>query len=49
MMTFYFKTRTGKVFSAITKDSDRARCAAKTSAGTAWDPSAKLFKIGNAI
>lgn len=49
MMTFYFKTRNGKVFSATAKDADRARCAAKTGAGKAWDPSAKLFKIGNAI
>lgn len=49
MMTFYFKTRNGKVFSATAKDADRARCVAKASAGTAWDPSAKLFKVGNAI
>lgn len=49
MMTFYFKTRTGNVFSAIAKDADRARCIAKKNAGNAWDPSAKLFKIGNAI
>lgn len=49
MMTFYFKTRDGKVFSATAKDADRARCAAKAGAGNAWDPSAKLFKVGNAI
>lgn len=49
MMTFYFKIKTGNVFSATAKDVDRARSIAKKSAGTAWDPSAKLFKIGNAI
>lgn len=49
MKTFYFKSRAGKIFSGVGKDADRARCAAKAAAGEAWDPSARLFKVGNPI
>lgn len=49
MLTFYFKTSSGQVFSATAPDMDRARCAAKASAGSNWDPKAKLFKVGNPI
>lgn len=49
MMNFYFKTSTGKVFVGRGKDIDRARSDAKRKAGSDWHPSAKCFKIGNAI
>lgn len=49
MKTFFFKTSSGKVFSAPGPDADRARCTAKAAAGSAWEPSAKLFKVGNPI
>lgn len=41
MMNFYFKTAAGHVFVGVSKDVDRAR--------SLWSPSAKCFKIGNAI
>lgn len=43
MMNFYFKT------AGVGKDVDRARSDAKRKAGSLWSPSAKCFKIGNAI
>lgn len=49
MMKFYFKGYSGKVFVGCGKDADRARVDAKKSAGSDWEPSAKLFKVGNAI
>lgn len=45
MFTFYFTSKDGSVFSAVAKDADRARCAAKKAAGKAWKPDAKLTKI----
>lgn len=49
MMSFYFKTRDGKVFVGVGKDIDRARSDAKKKAGSSWSPSAKCFKVGNMI
>ena len=49
MMNFYFKTSAGKVFVGCGKDIDRARSDAKRKAGSDWHPSAKCFKVGNAI
>lgn len=49
MMNFYFKTEAGRVFVGVGKDVDRARSDAKRKAGSFWSPSAKYFKIGNAI
>lgn len=47
MMNFYFKTAAGHVF--VGKDVDRARSDAKRKASSLWSPSAKCFKVGNAI
>ncbi len=49
MLTFYFKSNSGKVFCGTGKDADRARSAAKAAAGSSWEPSARLFKVGNPI
>lgn len=49
MMNFYFKTAAGHVFVDVGKDVDRARSDAKRKAGSLWSPSAKCFKVGNAI
>ena len=49
MMNFYFKTAAGHVFVGVGKDVDRARSDAKRKAGSLWSPSAKCFKVGNAL
>ncbi len=49
MFTYEFKTKDGKTFYAIEKDTDRARCAAKKAAEDEWSPSAKLTRITNKI
>lgn len=49
MYTYHFTTKNGKAFSAKGKDADRARVVAKKAAGAAWEPSAKLTRITNAI
>lgn len=50
-MTYTFKTKTGKLFSVIAKDADRARCAAKRAAQAAGEnwPGAKLVKMTNSL
>lgn len=48
MFKFDFITKSGKIFSGIAKDEDRARIQAKKVAGSDW-VQARLYKISNAI
>ncbi len=44
MKEFTFNAN-GKLFTVAARDIDRARCAAKKSAGNDWTPKAQLVKI----
>lgn len=44
MKEFTFNAN-GKLFTVISRDMDRARCAAKKLAGPDWTPKARLVKV----